>query len=112
MFEEGDYYAQSDLNAFFTQYSPNVPNGTHPILDSVDGGEAPVPASSPYNTGESDIDLDMMYSLIYPQEVVLYQVGCPAKGPAGEPGQLTRSQRSTTSPMPRAPSPTRPSTAS
>ncbi|KAK3678498.1 hypothetical protein LTR78_001795 [Recurvomyces mirabilis] len=74
LFEDGDFYAQSDLNAFFTQYAPNVPNGTHPIPAFIDGAKAPVAASDPTNTGESDIDMDMSYSLIYPQDVVLYQV--------------------------------------
>jgi len=74
IFEDGDFYAQSDLDAFFTEYSPNVPNGTHPTPNFIDGAQAPVAASDPTNTGESDIDLDMAYSLIYPQKVVLYQV--------------------------------------
>jgi hypothetical protein len=43
----------------------NVPQGTHPVLDSIDGGVAPVPADSEYNTGESDIDMDIGFSLIY-----------------------------------------------
>jgi len=74
IFEDGDFYAQSDLDKFFAQYSPNVPNGTHPTPDLIDGAIAPVAADDPTNTGESDIDLDMAYSLIYPQSVVLYQV--------------------------------------
>lgn len=73
LFEDGDYYAQSDLNSFFTQYAPNVPNDTAPIPAFIDGAEAPVAADDPTNTGESDIDLDMTLSLIYPQTVTLYQ---------------------------------------
>ena len=59
LFEEADYYAQSDLDAFFTHYAPNVPNGTAPIPAFIDGAQAPVPADSPFNTGESDLDLDI-----------------------------------------------------
>ncbi|TKA61095.1 hypothetical protein B0A55_11048, partial [Friedmanniomyces simplex] len=72
-YEAGDYYAQADLNAFFTQYAPNVPNGTAPVPAFIDGAQAPVAVDDPTNTGESDIDLDMAFSLVYPQSVVLYQ---------------------------------------
>ena len=65
LYESGDIYSQEDLNSFFAQYAPNVPKGTHPKLDSVDGGQAPVAPDSVYNTGESDIDMDIGYSLIY-----------------------------------------------
>ncbi|KAK5123597.1 hypothetical protein LTR85_002635 [Meristemomyces frigidus] len=73
VYEEGDYYAQADLNSFYTQYAPNVPNGTAPIPAFIDGAQAPVSVGDPSNTGESDIDLDMTFSLIYPQTVTLYQ---------------------------------------
>lgn len=73
IYEDGDYYAQEDLNLFFAQYAPNVPAGTHSIPAFVDGAQAPVAQDDPTNTGESDIDLDMAFSLIYPQTVTLYQ---------------------------------------
>ena len=65
LYEGGDIYSQEDLDLFFAQYAPNVPQGTHPLLDSVDGGHAPVAPDSDFNTGESDIDMDIAYSLIY-----------------------------------------------
>ena len=65
LYESGDVYSQEDLNLFFAAYAPNVPQGTHPKLDSIDGGVAPEPATSQYVTGESDIDMDLAYSLIY-----------------------------------------------
>lgn len=73
IYEDGDYYAQGDIDLFFAEYAPYVPQGTAPILNGIDGGEAPVAQDSPLNTGESDIDLDMAFSLIYPQTVTLYQ---------------------------------------
>jgi len=85
VFETGDMYAQSDRNAFFTQYAPNVPNNTAPIPTFIDGAQAPVAADDPTNGGESDIDLDMIYSLIYPQTVTLYQTD-------DEPSLLNRSE--------------------
>jgi hypothetical protein len=65
LYESGDVYSQEDLNLFFASYAPNVPQGTHPTLDSIDGGVAPVPVTSEYVTGESDIDMDLSFSLIY-----------------------------------------------
>ena len=65
LFESGDIYSQEDLNSFFAKYAPYVPQGTHPLLDSIDGGQAPVEPGSEFNTGESDIDMDIAFSLIY-----------------------------------------------
>lgn len=62
-----DVYAQEDLDSFFARYAPYVPQGSHPVLRSIDGGEAPVALESNLNTGESDIDLDIAFSLLYPQ---------------------------------------------
>ncbi|CAN8104845.1 unnamed protein product [Discula destructiva] len=72
IFEEGDFYAQEDFNSFFTTYTPYIPNGTHPVLDSVDGGEAPVPLEDA--GGESNLDFLLAYPIIYPQGATLYQV--------------------------------------
>lgn len=74
LYESGDYFAQEDLNLFFAEYTPNIPQNTTPTVYSVDGGEAPVAVHNPLNAGESDTDLELAYSLIYPQEVVVYQV--------------------------------------
>jgi tripeptidyl-peptidase-1 len=69
LYESGDIYAQEDLNLFFKNFAPNVPQGTHPLLDSIDGGHAPVAPGSDFNTGESLIDMDLGYSLIYVSDV-------------------------------------------
>lgn len=71
LFEDYDAFAQGDIDLFFKYFAPNVPQGTTPKIDSVDGGTAPVKPSSVRNSGESDIDLDLTYSLIYPQVVRL-----------------------------------------
>jgi len=68
-----DAYSQTDLNDFFKAFSPNVPQGTHPTLVSINGGKAPVSVKKA--GGESDIDFDLTISLTYPQEVTLYEVG-------------------------------------
>jgi tripeptidyl-peptidase I len=71
IFEQANSYSQEDLDMFFTSYAPNIPNGTHPIPAFIDGGSAPVP--QPDAGDESDVDLAIALSLIYPQSVTLYQ---------------------------------------
>lgn len=51
-----------------------MPTGASPEVLSVDGGTAPVVPADPRNGGESDIDIFLSYSLIYPQSVIVYQV--------------------------------------
>ena len=74
LFEEFDAFSQKDVDLFFKNFAPNVPQGTSPQVDSVDGGTAPVKAGSVRNSGESDVDLDLTFSLIYPQTVCISQV--------------------------------------
>lgn len=78
LFEEYDAYSQKDLDLFFKYYAPNVPQGTSPQVDSIDGGTAPVKASSVRNSGESDLDIDLAYSIIYPQSVRIPHGDCRA----------------------------------
>ncbi|PSR97824.1 putative protease S8 tripeptidyl peptidase I [Coniella lustricola] len=71
IFEEGDFYAQDDFDTFFTLLTPYIPNGTHPIHDFVDGAKAPVVQA--LAGGESDLDFELAYPIIYPQTTTLYQ---------------------------------------
>ncbi|KAK5693413.1 hypothetical protein LTR97_009982 [Elasticomyces elasticus] len=73
-YEQGDYYAAEDLDLFFANYAPWVPQGTRPTLQSVDGGDAPYPINDSNVGGEADLDLDIGIALVYPQSVVVYQV--------------------------------------
>lgn len=59
LYEQGDYFAKSDIDAFYKEYAPWVPQGTYPIPAMIDGANFSVPADSSLNTGESDIDIDM-----------------------------------------------------
>ncbi|QKX54516.1 uncharacterized protein TRUGW13939_01603 [Talaromyces rugulosus] len=74
LFESYDAFSQEDVSLFLQDFAPNVPVDTKPTVISVDGGHAPVSPSSERNMGESDIDLDLAISLIYPQSVTVYQV--------------------------------------
>jgi tripeptidyl-peptidase-1 len=70
IYEEGDYYDQEDLNLFFQKYT-QIPQGTHPTPNFIDGAEAPVNVSE--GGGESTLDMELTYPIIYPQKVTLYQ---------------------------------------
>lgn len=74
LYESYDTFAVADIELFFKNFAPWVPQGTVPSVISVDGGNAPVAASDPRNGGESDIDIDLAQSLIYPQTITVYQV--------------------------------------
>ncbi|KAE8131084.1 peptidase S8/S53 domain-containing protein [Aspergillus pseudotamarii] len=71
IFEEGDYYAQEDLDLFFKTFAKNIPKGTHPIPAFIDGAEAPVPVGEA--GGESDLDFELAYPIVHPQSITLYQ---------------------------------------
>lgn len=73
IFEDlNDMYSQTDLNLFFATLAPNIPQGTHPTLDGIDGATAPVPVVT--NAGaESDLDFQISYPIIYPQNSILFQ---------------------------------------
>jgi tripeptidyl-peptidase I len=76
IFEDlGDVYSQEDLNLFFQNLAPYIPQGTHPKLDLIDGAVAPVPVA---DAGlESDLDFQISYPIIWPQNSVLYQTDDP-----------------------------------
>lgn len=59
LYEQGDYFAKSDLDLFYAKYAPWVPQGTYPIPALIDGANYSVPAYSELNDGESDIDIDL-----------------------------------------------------
>ncbi|KAL9080561.1 MAG: hypothetical protein Q9157_000703 [Trypethelium eluteriae] len=69
IFEEGDFYAAEDLIEFFAVFTPNIPVTTEPKLEGIDGGFAP----GLYAGGESDLDLQISYPIIYPQGEILFQ---------------------------------------
>ena len=71
IFEEGDFYAQKDLNLFFANFTPYIPKGTHPKPAFIDGAFAPVNVSEA--GGESDLDFMLAYPILYPQTTTLYQ---------------------------------------
>ena len=71
IFEDGDFFAQEDLDLFFANFTPYIPQGTQPILDLIDGAIAPVDVADA--GGESALDFELVYPLLYPQQATLYQ---------------------------------------
>ncbi|MCJ1312513.1 hypothetical protein MMC25_006187 [Agyrium rufum] len=71
IFEEGDFYAQEDLDLFFSNFTSYIPNGTHPTPAFIDGATAPVNVSKA--GGESDLDFELAYPIVFPQTITLYQ---------------------------------------
>ncbi|KAJ2974061.1 hypothetical protein NUW58_g8780 [Xylaria curta] len=67
------HYTQHDLDTFFWAFTDGIPNGTYPELLSVNGGEGPT--KELYDAGvEANLDFQMAYGLIWPQEPALFQV--------------------------------------
>ncbi|KAH8696765.1 putative protease S8 tripeptidyl peptidase I [Talaromyces proteolyticus] len=74
IFEENDYYTQSDLDSFFTHFpSYKIPNGTAPTPAFIDGAKAP----EHFGGSESNLDFMLAYPIIYPQNITLYQTDDP-----------------------------------
>ncbi|MCJ1312828.1 hypothetical protein MMC25_006504 [Agyrium rufum] len=73
-------FLQNDLNVFYTNLARQIPSGTAPTFDSVDGGVDVTSNPSFNQNGESDLDLEYAIALVYPQKVTLYQVGDTVEG--------------------------------
>ncbi|KAJ5599005.1 hypothetical protein N7450_000072 [Penicillium hetheringtonii] len=67
----GDVYSQEDLDLFFKAFASDIPTGTHPTLKAVDGAKAPAPLESA--GPESDLDFQISYPIIWPQNSILFQ---------------------------------------
>jgi tripeptidyl-peptidase-1 len=48
-----------------------IPNGTHPVLNLIDGATAPVPVEDA--GGESSLDFQISYPILWPQNSALFQ---------------------------------------
>jgi tripeptidyl-peptidase-1 len=56
-------YLQGDLNLFYNNFAREIPAGTAPIFDSIDGGVDQTTTQSFNNNGESDLDLEYAIAL-------------------------------------------------
>jgi tripeptidyl-peptidase I len=70
---EAQYYSQVDLNLFFKNFTPYIPQGTHPAhYDSIDGAPGPTKNLSQAG-GEVELDLQLAYPIVYPQTITIFQ---------------------------------------
>ena len=61
LFEQGSYFNKQDLDSFYAEYAPYVPQGTYPVPQLIDGANFSVSLNSSFNSGEANIDIDMAY---------------------------------------------------
>ncbi|KAL8835046.1 MAG: hypothetical protein Q9170_003474 [Blastenia crenularia] len=73
-------YLQGDLNLFYSNLARQIPTGTAPTFDSIDGGVDQTTTQGFNYNGESDLDLEYAIALVYPQKVTLYQAGDLVEG--------------------------------
>ncbi len=72
-------YRPGDLDLFFSNFSRHQV-GSRPKLAAIDGGVLQQTNASFDFNGESDLDLQYAMALVYPQKVLLYQVGDLVEG--------------------------------
>ncbi|KAH8812458.1 Pro-kumamolisin, activation domain-containing protein [Xylogone sp. PMI_703] len=82
LYEQGDYFIESDLSLYYEHFAPYVPNNTLPVPALIDGAAYSVPVGDPNAQGEAIIDIELATSLVYPQTVTLYQDDDQIYGPA------------------------------
>ncbi|KAK9412956.1 putative Peptidase S53 domain-containing protein [Seiridium unicorne] len=70
---ELQYWDQQDLDLFFANFTDWIPQGTHPIDEEIDGGIAQTDNIS-LAGGESMLDLQLAYPIVYPQTITVLNV--------------------------------------
>ncbi|KOS16763.1 Tripeptidyl-peptidase sed1 [Escovopsis weberi] len=71
VFEKGSWYSPLALDAFFGNYSTRIPKGTRPANVSIDLRNWHYDTLNPT---EADMDVQLAFSLIYPQNLTVIQV--------------------------------------
>lgn len=72
LFESGSFFSEPDMNLYFHTFMPDIPNGTFPISRPIHVSNDSITGSSELE-GESNVDVSIATSLVYPQNVTLYQ---------------------------------------
>lgn len=70
---ELQFWDQKDLDLFFANFSTQIPIGTHPINEEIDGGVAQTNRTA-LAGGESMLDLLLAYPIVYPQTITVLNV--------------------------------------
>ncbi|KAJ5890471.1 Rattus norvegicus CLN2 is a lysosomal protease Precursor [Penicillium subrubescens] len=71
MFQEDNYFHAEDLDLFFENQTTNIPLGTRPLEAMIANTEGDGP-SSKFGL-ESALDLQVVYPIVYPQTITIYQ---------------------------------------
>lgn len=74
LFEADGTYNESDMNQFFETFAPYVPVGTEPIPAPINNAVIQQGKLHPSTNGETELDLQIMYPIVYPQTITLYQI--------------------------------------
>ncbi|KAK4976780.1 hypothetical protein LTR42_002825 [Elasticomyces elasticus] len=81
IFEDlGDYYSQTDLNLFFANFTPYIPQGTHPKLDAIDGAVVLALTDVADAGPESDLDFQISTSVLYQTDDPVYEANYTYEG--------------------------------
>lgn len=70
---ELQFWDQKDLDLFYANFTPWIRAGTHPINHEIDGGVATTTNLSEAG-GESMLDLELAYPIVYPQTITVWNV--------------------------------------
>jgi hypothetical protein len=62
------------MNQFFEAFAPYVPVGTEPIPAPINNAVIQQGKFHPSTNGETELDLQIMYPIVYPQTITLYQI--------------------------------------
>ncbi|KAK3314311.1 alkaline serine protease [Apodospora peruviana] len=68
----GDHYSKQDLDDYWSNVYPKIPNGTYPIEKLIDGAFGAAQDIDQVG-GESDLDFQAAWPLIWPQNTILFQ---------------------------------------
>jgi tripeptidyl-peptidase-1 len=60
LFEQGDYFAESDIDEYLAEFASHVPQGTYPISATIDGADySELANNTDLVGGEANIDIDI-----------------------------------------------------
>jgi tripeptidyl-peptidase I len=69
IYERGDYVDGTSLDLFFANFT-SIPQGTRPTRVDIDGFANSTGTDAP---GEADLDFQLAYPIVYPQNITQYQ---------------------------------------
>ncbi|KAJ5689010.1 Rattus norvegicus CLN2 is a lysosomal protease Precursor [Penicillium macrosclerotiorum] len=72
IFQEDNYFHAEDLDSFFENQTTNIPQGTRPLVATIDNTGEDGGSSSKFGL-ESALDLQVAYPIVYPQTITVYQ---------------------------------------